>query len=93
MKNKVCQYHGVPRDKKFSLPYNNCGIPQKRRGDYEFKRGHYQGDQWSPLQTNFGKDIVFSADLWYNGVYRRAMGFALCLCNTKVKLVIKQNDK
>ena len=25
------------------------------------------GDQWSPLQTNFGRDIVFSADLCYNG--------------------------
>ena len=24
-------------------------------------------DQWSPLQTNFGRDIVFSADLCYNG--------------------------
>ena len=24
------------------------------------------GDQWSPLQTNFGRDIVFSADLYYN---------------------------
>ena len=26
------------------------------------------GDQWSPLQTNLGKGIVFSTDLCYNGV-------------------------
>ena len=56
---------------------------------------------------NFGRELVFSADLWYNGVYRGAeacsrrnegfmpnkMGFAPGLCNTKAKLVIKQNDK
>ena len=27
------------------------------------------GDQWSHLQTDFGRDIVFSADLCYNEVY------------------------
>ena len=26
-----------------------------------------RGDHWSPLQTNFGRVIVFSADLCYNG--------------------------
>ena len=25
------------------------------------------GDQWSPLQTNFGRELVISADLCYNG--------------------------
>ena len=58
---------------------------------------------------NFGRDVVFSADLCYNGANKkpplckgslgmrsfifRGMGFALCLCNTKAKLAIKQNDK
>ena len=91
---------------------------------------------------NFGRELVFSADLCYNGTNKkpplckgrcqpkadggivkkpqiagnnpsvanatapftqgslwmrsfifRGMGFALCLCNTKAKLVIKQNDK
>jgi hypothetical protein len=26
------------------------------------------GDQWSPLQTDFGRDVVFSADLCYNDI-------------------------
>ena len=86
--------------------------------------------------TNFGRDVVFSADLCYNGHNRKprplgevaakpterangcndtpshplprelsrreslraratlkGMGFALCLCNTKAKLAIKQRDK
>ena len=25
------------------------------------------GNQWTPLQTNFGRELVFSADLCYNG--------------------------
>jgi len=33
------------------------------------------GDQWSPLQTNFGRDIVFSADLCYNGDNEKASPF------------------
>jgi hypothetical protein len=28
------------------------------------------GDQWSPLQTDFGRDIVFSADLCYKLVIK-----------------------
>ena len=99
----------------------------------------------SHRQTNFGRELDFSADLCYNGVSKkppserevarrsrdgrslrdfrvvvssllrtlpqsasltapsrrepldacnfRGMGFALCLCNTKAKLAIKQNDK
>ena len=58
---------------------------------------------------NFGRDVVFSADLCYNRVNEmppftqgslwtrscnlRGMGFARSLCNTKAKLAIKQNDK
>ena len=104
------------------------------------------GDRRSPLQThiNFGRELVFSADLCYNGANEmppseregdrdsggrslrdfsfaltslqrallqsasltapsrrepldtcnlRGMGFALCLCNTKAKLAIKQRDE
>ena len=56
---------------------------------------------------NFGRELVFSADLYYNEVSEKApserepldtcnfsgMGFARCLCNTMAKLAIKQNDK
>ena len=54
-----------------------------------------------------GRELVFSADLCYNGTNKkppftqgslwtrscifRGMGFARCLCNTKAKLVIKCN--
>ena len=31
------------------------------------------GDQWSPLQTNFGRELVFSADLWYNGANEKPL--------------------
>ena len=31
--------------------------------------------------------------LWTRSCIFRGMGFALCLCNTKAKLAIKQNDK
>ena len=31
------------------------------------------GDQWSPLQTNFGRELVFSADLCYNGVNEKPL--------------------
>ena len=31
--------------------------------------------------------------LWMRSFIFRGMGFALCLCNTKAKLAIKQNDK
>jgi hypothetical protein len=31
------------------------------------------GDQWSPLQTNFGRDIVFSADFCYNGTNEKPL--------------------
>ena len=57
----------------------------------------------------FGRDVVFSADLCYNGISEepplckenlwmrscifRGMGFALCLCNTKAKLAIIENEK
>ena len=67
------------------------------------------GDRRSPLRIhiNFGRDVVFSAYLCYNGTNEkppsrrelldacefRGMGFALFLCNTKAKLAIKQNDK
>ena len=50
-----------------------------------------------------GRELVFSADLWYNGTNEkplpldalnlRGMGFALCLCNTKAQPAIKRNDK
>ena len=30
------------------------------------------GDQWSPLQTNFGRELVFSANLCYNGISKKA---------------------
>ena len=79
---------------------------------WEYGRGELcspAGDRRSPLRIhiNFGRDIVFSADLCYNGTNEkppsrrepwdvrnhRGMGFALCLCNTKAKLAIKQNDK
>ena len=60
-----------------------------------------------PQYTNFGRDIVFSADLCYNDANEkpssgrepweacnfRGIGFVLCLCNTKAKLAIKQNGK
>ena len=71
-----------------------------------FARGR---PQVSPTDThiNIGRELVFSADLCYNGISEKApsrrepqdalnfrgMGFALCLCNTKAKLAIKQNDK
>ena len=53
-----------------------------------------------PRQTNFDRELVFSADSCYNKVSEkppserepldapclfRGMGFALCLCNTKSK--------
>ena len=31
------------------------------------------GDQWSPLQTNFGRELVSSADLWYNGANEKPL--------------------
>ena len=57
--------------------------------------------------TNFGRELVFSADLCYNEANgkppsrrepldtckHRGMGFARSLCNTKAKPAIKQNDK
>ena len=62
-------------------------------------------EKWQ--SQNFGREIVFSADLCYNGANEkpssgreplalcifRGMGFARSLCNTKAKLAIKQNDK
>jgi len=30
------------------------------------------GDQWSPLQTDFGRELVFSADLCYNRISKKA---------------------
>ena len=30
-------------------------------------------DQWSPLQTNFGRDVVFSADLCYIGISEKPL--------------------
>ena len=53
---------------------------------------------------NIGRELVFSADLCYNGISEKAssqrepqdalnfrgMGIALCLCNTKAKLAIKE---
>ena len=60
-----------------------------------------------PRHIIFGRDVVFSADLCYNGtngkapsrreawdaLNNRGMGFALCLCNTKAKPAIKRNGK
>ena len=57
--------------------------------------------------TNFGGELVFSADLCYNGANRkppaereawdvrnhRGMGFARCICKTNAKLAIKGNKK
>ena len=31
------------------------------------------GDQWSPLQTNFGRELVFSAVLCYNGANEKPL--------------------
>ena len=42
---------------------------------------------------NIGRELVFSADLWYNEIATNGMGFARSVCNTNAKLAIKQNDK
>ena len=59
------------------------------------------------LQAQIGRDIVFSADLCYNGANRKApserepsvacnlrgMGFARNLCNTMAKLAVKHKEE
>ena len=39
------------------------------------------------------KSLPPGGSLWTRSCICRGMGFALCLCHTKAKLAIKQNDK